>query len=635
MLLFFACAPRQFLTKKILSKTPGSRLFLKAEEKFETGSYDRALELYIDFLRMYPESELAPSALYKIGAIRSSADDYEAARKAFRQIITDYPESMLVSDARIDILAAYYSEGRYGDVIDYASEIDDETLSDDLAFRKHAVLADANVALGSYKNAAGDVLDMYARAPEPNRHRVLAKLDRITDKLGSADMLTLLDGVADQELRCFFMYSLAQTYSGEGDYESATEMLSEFVSTCRDDERTSQALHSIEAYEKSSEYEKYTIGCLFPLSGKYEAFGGKALRGVELALDQFVASHEDVPIRVVIKDTKGDPDTAVEAVLELEQEGVAAVIGPILTAHAASEVAQARGIPMITLTQKDNIAETGDYIFRNFLTPEMQIKTTVSYAVNDLNLERFAILYPDEKYGTTYMNLFWDEVISYGGELVGVESYAPTSSDFAEPIKKLTGLYYEEPESLLDEEEYIGDAFETDGELSESEPPEKEAIVDFDAIFIPEGPEKAALILPQLTYHDVTGVYLLGTNLWHTDRLIAEAGEHVDGAIMPDIFFADSENPAVNQFVRSYSAMYSDSPGFLEALSYDTAMILFHLAADPDIRFRMAIKNELLGMAPFPGATGLTRFGPDGDVLKKLFLLKVYGRRFVELEHNF
>jgi len=81
--------------------------------------------------------------------------------------------------------------------------------------------------------------------------------------------------------------------------------------------------------------------------------------------------------------------------------------------------------------------------------------------------------------------------------------------------------------------------------------------------------------------------------------------------------------------------MFAEEPDFLEALSYDTARILFNVVSKPEIRFRMSIKNELVNMEPFSGATGLTLFGPDGDVLKKLFLLKIYGRRFVELEHTF
>ena len=86
------------------------------------------------------------------------------------------------------------------------------------------------------------------------------------------------------------------------------------------------------------------------------------------------------------------------------------------------------------LTQKDNIVDTGDFVFRNFLTPRMQVKAIIAYAVEELGLKRFAILYPDERYGITFMNLFWDEVIAYGGSVVGAESYRLVQTDFIDPI---------------------------------------------------------------------------------------------------------------------------------------------------------------------------------------------------------
>jgi hypothetical protein len=63
-------------------------------------------------------------------------------------------------------------------------------------------------------------------------------------------------------------------------------------------------------------------------------------------------------------------------------------------------------------------------------------------------LNRFAILYPDETYGVTFMNLFWDRLIENGGKVVGLEAYNPEHTDFADPIKKLVGLYYKIPEDL-------------------------------------------------------------------------------------------------------------------------------------------------------------------------------------------
>ena len=300
----------------------------------------------------------------------------------------------------------------------------------------------------------------------------------------------------------------------------------------------------------------------------------------------------------------------------------------------------------MTLTQKDNITSIGDYVFRNFITPQMQVRNIVDYTISTLGVDRFAILYPDETYGITFMNLFWDELIANGGKIVGVESYNPQHTDFADPIKKLVGLYYEIPEDLKEtaklELSETGDSSDQNQMLNprntdknnsqkDADEDEPEAIVDFDAVFIPDYPKTAGLIIPQLAFYDVKGVYLLGTNLWHSEVLIKMAPQYVQGAIMPDGFFAGSAAPVVQDFVSVFEETYQEKPGFIEAIVYDSAMILFSVLAQPDIRFKSDLKNKLISMETYMGVTGPTDFDENGEAQKQLHLLRVKGREFVEL----
>ena len=184
------------------------------------------------------------------------------------------------------------------------------------------------------------------------------------------------------------------------------------------------------------------------MTGTYQTYGERALRGIELALAKHHSQFERPNIRLIVKDTASDSTQAVQALSELYQAQVSAVIGPIVAARAAAEAAQEYGLPMIVLSGKEAIADMGDWVFRNFLTPRAQMKTIAQYLCHRLRLGRFAVLYPDEKYGHTFMNLFWDEVMKNNGTVVGCESYPIDVTDFADPIRKLVGLYYEIPEEL-------------------------------------------------------------------------------------------------------------------------------------------------------------------------------------------
>jgi ABC-type branched-subunit amino acid transport system substrate-binding protein len=279
----------------------------------------------------------------------------------------------------------------------------------------------------------------------------------------------------------------------------------------------------------------------------------------------------------------------------------------------------------------------------------MQVKTIADYTTASLGLNRFAILYPDETYGITFMNLFWDRLIENGGKVVGLEAYNPEHTDFADPIRKLVGLYYKIPEDLreaveLSSEEgnnQLGAQGDPDQSLDldngdenreQNKEEEPEAIVDFDAIFIPDSPKTAGLIIPQLAFYDVKDVYLIGTNLWHSDALIKMASRYAQGAIMPDGFFAGSSAPVVQDFVKAFEDTYEEKPGFIEAIVYDSAMMVFSVLIQPDLRFKSELRNGLLNLADFSGVTGPTYFDENGEAQKQLYLLRIKGRKFVELE---
>ena len=59
-------------------------------------------------------------------------------------------------------------------------------------------------------------------------------------------------------------------------------------------------------------------------------------------------------------------------------------------------------------------------------------------------------------------------------------------------------------------------------------------IVDFDALFIPDEHDKIVLIAPQLAFHDVTGVRLLGSSGWVDPELI-EIGRRCARDALPPV----------------------------------------------------------------------------------------------------
>jgi branched-chain amino acid transport system substrate-binding protein len=630
---------------------PGYQLFSQAEKMLQAKSYEKALELFKEYYERFPDGPLADAALMKMASIHATLGDFEQARSIYHRLIDEHPESPFVSDAGFEIIVMYYNQGEYDRVIEQATQFLKQKPSRVHVQKTYVLLGDTYNAMSSPKDAVNYYIMALRISKDIEKDSIIKKLKVTIAGLEHQDIITLFNQVKDNTLKGYLMFQLGLIYTEEEEYDEALKILTAFTEKFPEHENVQQAKRLISLINKRSVYSRYTIGCLLPLSGPYKIYGNGALKGIQLAFNQFNAKNPERSIKIIVKDTGSDSAKSEVAVKELFEENVAAIIGPVITSGSAAKAAQNYRIPIITLTQKDNIPELGEYVFRNFITPGMQVKALVSYAAKELGLKSYAILYPDEKYGETFMNLFWDEVIAHKGKVVGVESYRPDGTDFADPIKKLVGLYYDVPEDLknIDEtakEKENGEATENiietllsplddkseNWDIKESE--ESEAIVDFDAVFIPDAPKKSGLIIPQLAFYDVKDTYLFGTNLWHSDNLIDMAYKHAQGAIMPDGFFAESKSQNVRQFVDGYNEIFHQKPGFIEAVAYDTALILFQIVSRPDVRFRSVIKNELKRIDGFKGVTGLTSFDNDGNAIKNLYLLQIRGQRFVELEQR-
>lgn len=622
LLTVFSCTKQQTVTSRPVN--PGDSLFQKAEKSFAEGEHDKALHLFSKYIEEFPEQPLAPAAHLKTGLIYATSGDFETARSTYKAIIRNYPKSPYVPDAMVEILVTYYNEGLYQEVIEKSYDIPEDLKPNDYLLRKYAVVGDAFLAIGSPMPAFDAFRTAYTQSSPPENQGVLLKIQKSAEQLSDEDLLTLADTTEQIEIKGYLDYQRCLNAFNSGSRYDALRLLNGFIDQYPTHRLTASA-QGLKESLTSRDFDPLLVGCLLPTSGKYEEFGLKAQMGFDLAYNDFTLSEGNPVIRVVYRDTGSDPETTRKAVQEMADLGVAAIVGPIGTITEATEEAQVRGIPIIALTGKSGIAESGDYIFRNFLTPAMQIQSIVSYSFEVLGLNNFAILYPEETYGKNLMNLFWDEVLRYNGKVVGVESYKPGSTDFAESIRKLTGMHYQyarEPQEAPEEE--------TETPQEEPPLPEMKPVVDFDAVFIPDNSAQVGLILPQLSFYDVGDTFLLGTNIWHSQELIDRAGKYAKNTIIPDAFFAGSELPAVQQFVSNFQDAFDYEPGFIEAVTYDSAMIIFNTLKEKTAETPTDIRDNLLTIRDYTGVTGVTEFDEHGNAWKDLYILQVSGKTFVE-----
>ncbi len=476
-----------------------------------------------------------------------------------------------------------------------------------------------------------------AKAEPWERENILSGIEKVLAKTDPHDIEEFIQIKNLSIPQALLLYWLGLNYAAQNNYFEAAKALGEFIDTYPDHAYAEDARDLLAAMKQAT-FKKDTIGCLLPLSGKYQIFGQRALLGIQLAIQDLSKTHGR-DFNVIIKDTQSNPERAAECVDELNQEKVMGIIGPILTIQTAGARAENLGIPLIALAQKSQFPLQGDYLFSNFITPEMQVQSLASYVFLELGIKKVAILYPNERYGKRYMELFWDVADEFNGEIVGVESYDGKKTDFTIPIRKLTGEYYPLPEFLIpempQEEESLTpgeNEIESNDTRGAIKPTEERIQIDFQALFIPDSVSRVNLILPQLAFNDAKGMVLLGTNLWHQPSLLTGAKGYNNNAVITDGYFGNSKNPLTAGFEKRYTDLYETHPGFLEAIAYDTVNILFTAAMDEDVDSRESLKNVLQGTL-FEGVTGNTIFDKTGSAHKELFLITVKKGKFMEISH--
>lgn len=638
--------------------------YIQAEDLFQSGALEQALSGFNAYLQQSPNGPHAEHALLRMGDIYRLEGDFEAAEAFYQRLVDEFPQSPWSDQARMYLLDLVI--GREGvQAFDEAYPLMDDPVQRALLQQ----LADLYRDGGTSFEIARQLYLLYQSETGVQKEPWLSRLRPVIDRLQEDEIDSLWRFMADETVRSYLMFRYAMLQVMAENDGDALDLLRAFQAAYPDHPLATEAFHFVNTLSQRLIFRPFTVGCLLPLSGPYQTYGIRALNGIELALSQLPYGETALPIRIVVKDSASQDIRAIQGVRELAAERVAAIIGPIVTASAAAQEAQHLGIPMVTFTQKPDIVTIGDYIFRHFITPQNQVDTLSEYLFNDLGLSQFAVMYPQETYGQTFMELFWDAVIRHQGSLTGVEAYEPQVTDFADTIRKLVGTYYPIPKDLkaqslvrLEDPLYLVDRLETTGELEKIFPDplirfsgiymqswpahltngsdgasraKKDAApnpkVDFDALFIPDAPNKVGLILPQLAFYDVKDIYLVGTNLWHSQQLIEMTKGFAQNALMVDGFFKGSRSPAVQAFIGGYKALYQKDPDIIEAFAYDTANMIFDLLIRPDVPTLPDMRAALQQSLTFQGATGPAYFADNGEAIKRLSLLRIKGGRFIEI----
>ncbi len=611
----------------------------------------QAAERLEAFARKYPGVPAAGDALHEAAEDWRAAGDPARAAQALQRLLTDYPLHRRAVEAKYLLALTDIDLGRPRDGLATLSSLY-EKLPD--SARPEAALraADAALAAGADAEAVrwlGALADTQAGDV---RARTLARATDAVDRLALPDVVRLRAALSPESpLQEPLAMKLARIALHVRDYKEAEAAAREVFLRWPEGRYARDAKQIVERIARFTFVRPNVIGVAVPLTGNYKRWGEAIVEGVTLAV-------EGSNLRVVSRDTRGEPDGAARAMEALVlQEGAIAVVGGVTNADAERSAAAAEelAVPFFSLSKQEGITDAGPHVFQNMLTARMQARALVELAMGRRGMKRFAIMYPSITYGVELANAFWDEVEARGGEIRAAETYAADRTTFTPLVKDMVGKLYLDDRGdyqaqVRDIVEKEKDPFRRHKALEKAR--EKLApITDFDAIFIPDFAKNVKLIAPALAVEDVvtatcdpeavkkimklTGradlnaVQLLGSNGWGGDPNLVDtapggAGRHVRCGIYVDGFFAGSARPETKRFVEAFGQRFAgQTPTILEASAYDAARMARQVLEQSRAQTREEVRDGLAALRGFKGATGDITMGPKRTPEKELFFLTI------------
>lgn len=590
---------------------------------------------------------------FQVHNLQGAVQDFESAVQNANRSLSD--NDSLLHLTRYNLGNALFQVNRPQDALDVLATVNAAALDSDTRMRFYHLYGNVlNAreqpleALVAYLEAANLAKEVGAR--DTFLQKAMTASRRIYLKNPKAD-LERISGLSFDSKSAAGIAArvlLARGYMYNGEPSKADSLL-------RDALQDADATHPLRAkaqemlddLSKLGEVDSHTIGVLLPLSGKFGRFGRLCLNSILMAFE----AYEEMPepkngasqFRLAIRDSGETAETAQERFEELvKDEKAVAVIGPLLSKQfgSVSQRAQEYGVPLMSLAQRVDAGQASSFVFPIALSPAQQIEMIVTQAVGANKFKRFAILAPNDGFGDSYVNLFWDAVEKAGAEVVGIERYEPKSTDFRDEMKRLLGLESlgarrTEMEDLERRKEQFASTLKVKGKLRQRflKNFDPKPVVDFDAVFVPDDPATVGQIAPSFAVNGVENVPMLGINTWNTPEIIQRAGRYLQKSLFVDGFFSGSHASTSARFVQDYAKYFHSVPGTIEVQAYDAGKILMEAVeagGGANGLSRAKLRDQLFSTAKFSGISGDYQFTETG-VHRTAHLLTIRGNAITEI----
>ena len=343
------------------------------------------------------------------------------------------------------------------------------------------------------------------------------------------------------------------------------------------------------------------IAVVGPMTGDNAEYGKGFLNATTLMVDEWNANGGVLgkQIEIVEYDDKNSSEEAASISQKIVSEGdISAVIGHFSSGvcmTAAPTYQENKIIEISPTASHPDYSSIGDYIFRNNTVIDVEAAASVDIAINDLGHKNIGIISIKTDWGTSTSQVV-NEIIETDykdATVVAHEEVMEGSDDYSPAITKLN-----------------------------------EAGAD---VVICVGMYN--LVAPVATQYKQINedIDIIGFSNSYSQQLIELGGESVEGVRFPVIFFSESQEPQIKNYIDKYEETFGSAPSALTSQAYDSAGMILEAIKQAGTTESEALRNKL-NEIEYPGVTGSTKFNENGDVEKDFIKVVVQDGKFVQLD---
>ena len=179
------------------------------------------------------------------------------------------------------------NERKYTELLAEAAKLIQATESSKAHAYIYECLSRAYFETDEVRNALMFFALAFENAENTEKEQLLVRFESDLSKIDPETISSAISQVDNEETEGDLLYQLARIKYENRKYTDAKQLLAELIESAPKHEKTSSAEKMLAHIDSITGVDMRRIGCLLPLSGPYEAYGNKALKGIMYAVTEF------------------------------------------------------------------------------------------------------------------------------------------------------------------------------------------------------------------------------------------------------------------------------------------------------------------------------------------------------------